>query len=149
VPTLKWPFTNGQPLVPALLRCSRYREEALKIAGQPVPEWANTLLLVDTGASNTCIDPYFLQALDIPSSGSVDMHTPSTGNNVHSCYLYDVQLSIRNTDSAFPPLHISLLPVMGTSLLNQGIGGLLGRDVLQDCLLVMNPAHFGYFTLSY
>jgi len=149
VPTLKWPFTNGQPLIPARLRCSRYREETLKAAGLPVPEWVNTLLLVDTGASSTCVDPSFLQAIGVPPSGTVDMRTPSTGDGVHSCYQYDIQLAISSADSAFPPLYISLLPVMGTSLLNQGIGGLLGRDVLRDCLLVSNPANFGYFTLSY
>jgi len=147
LPTLNLSFTAGSPIVNVLVRVSRYREEALKAQSLPIPDWVTARLLVDTGASTTCVDPAVLAPLNIQPSGAVNIHTPTTGADAHACYQFDVQLYIRG-QAAQQPLYFPLMPVLATSLVSQGIDGLLGRDVLQHCLLVYNPS-LGIFTLSY
>jgi len=147
VPTINLSFTGGSPIVTAAVQVSRYREDALRTHSKPVPEWVAARLLVDTGASVTCLDPKILAPLGVQPSGVTPIHTPSTEGEAHSRYQYDVQLHIQGSHNQ-PPLYFPLMSVVGTSFTHQGIDGLLGRDVLAHCLLIYN-ASLGIFTLSY
>jgi hypothetical protein len=76
------------------------------------------------------------------------IQTPSTAGTPVSCYLYDVSLGIpagRQTDA---PFFLEAIPIMETGLRSQGIDGLLGRDVLAECVFTTNGP-IGMMTLSY
>lgn len=148
MPTINLQVTPGGPLIRVAINVSKYREQALIAAGQAIPTWVGATLLIDTGASGTCIDPSVLQPLGIPPSGAVSMQTPSTNGTPHTCSQYDVQLHIYGADMTIPPLQLDALPVLETVLRPQGIDGLLGRDVLEQCVFIYNPT-IGLFTLSY
>jgi len=127
-------FTNGAPIILALLRVSQPRAAALTAAGQQIPPAQLMNALVDTGASCTCVDPTIIQALGLTPTGNTSIHTPSTGATPHFTDQYDASLRIYSTTTQ-PPLEIPLIPVIASDLHAQGIDALIGRDVLRFCLL--------------
>ncbi|HRD66679.1 MAG TPA: aspartyl protease family protein [Candidatus Competibacter sp.] len=136
---------NG-PIITAQIGVSSPRRAALTQSGATVPPSVPCRLLVDTGASCTCVDPTIIKQLGLSPSGSVPIHTPSTSpGNLHHCPQYDVSLII-----VHPSLNriFGAIPVLESSLCHQGIDGLLGRDVLSKCLLVYN-GEIGLFTLAF
>lgn len=113
---------------------SKPRQEALIQAGLPVPPSLDCRLLIDTGASSTCIDAGIIQQLQLSPSGIVSIHTPSTSaGQTHPCDQYDVSLAIPH-----PALSriFSAIPVIESQLAHQGIDGLFGRDILDQCVLI-------------
>lgn len=138
-------FTNGAPLVIAVLSVTDARAEALTAAGQSVPQMQKMNALIDTGASCTCVDPEIIRALNLAATGSTLMFTPSTGAQGHNCDQYDAKLRIY-CSSHQPALEIPLIAVVASQLKIQGIDALIGRDVLEQCLLSYNGS-LG-FTLS-
>lgn len=135
------------PLIQVVLGASLPRQHALQAAGSPVPPVVTGNFLIDTGASGTCVDPSLIAKLGIPASGSVAIQTPSTQGAPHQCDTYDVMLFIPAGESQAGHF-IEVMPVFETHLSGQGIDGLLGRDVLQSCVLIYNGVT-NLFTLSY
>lgn len=133
------------PLLQVVIGVSAPRQKALQAAGQAVPPVVTGMFLIDTGASGTCVDPGLIAKLGIPASGSVPIQTPSTQGGSHHCNLYDVMLFIPGDQAGH---FIEVMPILETHLSGQGIDGLIGRDVLQSCLLVYNGAT-GLFTLAF
>jgi len=96
-------------------------------------------LLIDTGASNTNICHSAIQQLQISATGSISVHTPSTGDKPMSMDQYDINLLIpmqqlQSTGNAASPPNVHTiqnLPVIAADFKSQGMQGLLGRDVLQ------------------
>ena len=79
------------------------------------------------------IDESVVKALNLPPTGQIDILTPSTGATPEKRYQYDVALLLHHSDnSRFFPTH----PVLASDFSTQNIQGLLGRDVLNHCLLV-------------
>jgi hypothetical protein len=117
----------------------------LRKAGQPVPSAIKIRLLVDTGASCTCIDALVLKKLGITPTGLMSIHTPSTGAAPHLCNVYDVAISILDPvqNHTWP-----VMPVAESDLSSQGIDGLLGRDALSGMLLIYD-GKAGRLTLGY
>ncbi len=145
MPFLTNHFTTDGPLVEVFINASLPRLAALRNAGQAAPTPAKIRLLVDTGASSTCIDAKVMKQLGIAATGSVPIHTPSTGTVPQSCDLYDVGIVILD------PIHshsIPIVPVIESDFSTQGIDGLLGRDILSKMLLIYD-GKAGRFTLSY
>jgi len=134
------------PLIQVFIGVSTPRSDALKAAGLPVPSAVVGTFLIDTGASCTCIDPTLINKLGIPASGSCPISTPSTQGTPHQCNLYDVMMFVPNADGGGH--FIEAMPVVETSLISQGIEGLIGRDVLDTCLLVYNGVT-GHYSISY
>ena len=60
-------------------------------------------------------------------------------------YQYDVALLLYHSDNS---RIFGSHPVIATDFSQQGIGGLLGRDVLKSCLMVYDGAH-GHFSLAF
>lgn len=138
----------GGPIVTAYVAVSNPRGQALQAAGQPIPAPVPIQALVDTGASGTCIDPAVLSQLQIPQSGSVMVHTPTTGATPAAAAQYDVALIIPGATSNDPPLVFETIPVMASQLHQaQGIHALIGRDILSRCVLLYNGT--AYFTIAY
>ncbi|HWK88868.1 MAG TPA: aspartyl protease family protein, partial [Longimicrobium sp.] len=89
--TLSTDPANG-PVVHAFVAVSPPRHDALVAAGQPVPTGVAVRALVDTGASCTCLDPSVISTLRLTPTGSVSVHTPSTGAAPHVTEQFDVSV---------------------------------------------------------
>jgi hypothetical protein len=147
VPSITLSYATGGPLVSVMVAPSQPRQQALKAAGLSLPPPTNGVFLVDTGASNTVIDPSLIGPLGLSPTGTIMCHTPSTGGAALPFNQYDVLLFLPGPAGGAGWL-IPALPVMESALSAQGIMGLIGRDVLDRAMLVYNgPA--GHFTLAY
>ncbi|HEX9670850.1 MAG TPA: hypothetical protein VGC93_15365 [Thermoanaerobaculia bacterium] len=137
------------PLLGALIGVSKPRADALTAAGQPIPQAVPITGLIDTGASCTCIDPsVLLTSLSLTPTGSVLVNTPSTGATPHDTEQFDVALVIPAT-AGMTPLLFPTIPVISSELLvHQGFHALIGRDILDRCLLVYDGAA-KTFTLAF
>jgi hypothetical protein len=141
-------FSAGGPLIRAVVSVSEARSKALTAAGSAIPPDQIITALVDTGASSTCIDPSVLDQLGLSPTGSCEVKTPSTGDGAATVSQYDVALLVYGRDTNSPPLVFPVMPVLATPLATQGIQGLIGRDLLSQCVLVYNGTD-GVFTLAY
>ncbi len=139
MPHLTLPISALGPTLDVRIGVSQPRAQALGAAGQPVPSPLNAHVLIDTGASCTCIDAAILAALKLPPSGSAFVSTPSTGIAPHIANQFDVSLTLYH-----PALFRwwGAVPVVEAVLAPQGIGGLIGRDILAYCLFMYDgPAN--------
>jgi hypothetical protein len=136
------------PVATAYVQLSGPRRKALEEVGQPIPEAIPIRALVDTGASCTCVDPVVMKKLQIAPTGSVPMHTPSTGQTPHHADQYDVTIIIPGASAGDAPLIFETISVVGTDLAVQGIDALIGRDILSRCILHYN-GDLGFFSLCY
>lgn len=119
---------------------SAARKAALQGANAPIPAVQACRGLVDTGASHTCIDPSVFTALGLQPTGSVPMHTPSTGGVPMNADTYDVGIVIPATPTS-PSFQKPNMQVSAADLLiSQGFHVLLGRDVLSHCVMTYNGA---------
>lgn len=121
------------PLIDISVRVTSARADALKAAQKPVPPAVHLRALVDTGASCCVLDPSVIDQLELSPTGQSSVHTPSTGENAHQCFTYDVYLSLIHPELK---RNFQSIPVMQLELKAQGIDALIGRDVLSECLMV-------------
>lgn len=111
--------------------------KALLAQGKSVPTKTG-LALIDTGASNTCIDEQAAKELGLPVIDVGSMQSAS--HEKHPCNIYPVQIIT-------PVVTLNSPRTMGAALGSQGLLALIGRDVLQICNLFYNGPS-GQFTLS-
>lgn len=142
MPSLTLSFGPAGPLVQAYVGLSAPHANALKALGKVVPPLVIGTFLLDTGATGTCVDPELVLPLGLTPTGAVMVQTPTTAGNAVSCPQYDISLLIQSTQQNALPLVVSALPVMETALRSQGIDGLIGRDIIDRCILNYNgPFH--------
>lgn len=136
-------------LLGAFIGVSIPRRDALKAAGQVVPDLVQIQALIDTGASATCLDPSVLQTLNLTATGSAPIETPSTGGKPVIADQYDVSLLVPPGDLNQIPLIVETLPVLCLPLLvSFGYHALIGRDILTKCVFLYNGS-IKFFTLAY
>jgi hypothetical protein len=128
----------GGAVISAYVGVSEPRRLALAAEGQEVPREIPVRALIDTGASCTCVDPEPLRKLELPATGNVPVHTPSSGADMHFADAFDVSMWVPAATAEHPALLIPALPVLSSDLSVQGIHAIIGRDVLSHCLLVYN-----------
>jgi predicted aspartyl protease len=125
------------PVVQVAVTIEQNAGKALLSQGKTVPSrsgWA----LIDTGASNTCVDEQAAKELGLPVIDVANMQ--SATHEKHPCNVYPVQI-------VSPVVTLNSPRTMGAALASQGLLVIIGRDVLQRCNLFYNgPA--GQFTLS-
>ncbi len=126
-------FQAGAPQVAFYIGVSQPREQALKNAGVTVPQPIVIHGLVDTGASNTAVDPVIIQQLGLSPTGSMSIFTPSTGETPAQANTFDVSIRIPVATMTFS---VGALQVFESALSVQGIQALIGRDVLANRLMV-------------
>ncbi len=124
----------GGPIVDAYVGVSRPRAEALKAAGRPVPQAVSGRALIDTGASSCCIDQSIVQSLSLVPSGQIPVHTPSTDGVAKICDQFDVSILLVHDAKQYSLVHTAA--VIASTLKDQGIDLLIGRDLLAKCLCV-------------
>jgi predicted aspartyl protease len=109
-------------------------------SGGQLPQPVTGLALVDTGASNTCIDDEAAKSMNLPVIDVGSMHSASHAKTPSN--IYPVQVEIIGFQIQFQSLR-----TMGAALKAQGLLMLLGRDLLQRCTLFYNGLT-GQITLS-
>lgn len=125
------------PILQVTISIEQNAAKALLAQGQSVPS-KNGLALIDTGASNTCVDDQAAKELGLPVIDVGNMQSAS--HEKHPCNIYPVQIVTQVVTLNSPR-------TMGANLAAQGLMVLIGRDVLAACNLFYNgPA--GQFTLS-
>jgi hypothetical protein len=75
------------------------RFQQLKTLNLPTPQGVSVRGLIDTGASNTMVDPSVIQTLGVPVRGDAQVKTPSTGNNPVTVSTYEIGFFIPHTTS--------------------------------------------------
>ena len=139
---------NGSLILSAYIGVSQARRHALTLAGQAVPNAIAVQGLVDTGASCSCVDPSVLSQLSLSPTGSAPVSTPTTGSQPAMADQYDVSIWIPGSTGQLPLIHPTV-PILCAELLDaQGFHALIGRDILQGCLLNYD-GKTGIFTLAY
>lgn len=119
--------------------------EALKKAGLPFASPTTILAILDTGASGSAIDKDIVNQLSLQYRGYAEIHTPSTGPNVDYRGVYDATVVIG--EGLSPPL-VATLPLIECEFASRGFYALIGRDILNRCVLTFDgPA--GSFHLSW
>ena len=74
------------PVISAFIGVSEQRATALNAAKVPVPSAIPIRALVDTGASNTCVDPSVLKALGLETKAPIYIATQGgTAKTVMDC----------------------------------------------------------------
>ncbi len=147
MPLIHRALTNGLPIISVIVSISEPRRTALAAASLATPSPILLNLLIDTGASCVVLDQVAIAPLGLVPTGVALMHTPSTTSTVpHSCKQYDISLIIPAVKGT--PFVIAALPALEGSFRHQGFDGLLGRDVLENCVLFYNSPVGGY-TLAF
>jgi hypothetical protein len=132
MPHLTLPISPGGPLIDILVGVSVPRQEALLNAGLPVPPPLPVRALIDTGASCSSIDPSILTALEVTSTGSVPVFTPSTKpGHPHIACEFDVSILLSHPKLDW---QYQAVRVIESELAHQGFTALIGRDILKECL---------------
>ena len=137
----------GGALLDAYIGVSQARRTALTAASQPAPDSQRVRALLDTGASCTCVDPIILTALGIPSTGTTQMNSPTTGANPQTVNVYDVSIGIPGATP--PPFFLGTVAVAEAQLLQvQGFHAIIGRDILASWVIHYNGP-LSLVTVSY
>jgi hypothetical protein len=147
MPFLTLPIAADGPLIDVLLAVSTSRAKILQQLGRSLPPRVFLRGLLDIGASDTAIDAQALAQLGLMPTGLAPVRTPSTGTQALYLNTFEVSLALLHPD---PNAHLILdaIAVLETDLAAQGLGALIGRDVLARCLLIYDGAA-GHFTLAY
>jgi predicted aspartyl protease len=128
------------PVVQVSITIEENLATALVQEGKTIPDPITGWALIDTGASNTCIDDQAAQLMKLPV---IDVGKMSSASHAAiPSNIYPIQIEITGFKIRFQSPR-----TMGAELKSQGLLLLLGRDLLQYCLLVYNGLA-GQITLS-
>jgi hypothetical protein len=109
--------------------------------GKTIPEPVKAVAMIDTGASGTGVTPGLVQQLGLAPVGTSKMSTPST--------VAAVEAAVYNLGLAFPNgVSIPSVMALEAPLGGQHIQCLIGRDVLQHCVLNY-VGYINQYTLSF
>jgi hypothetical protein len=113
--------------ITALVGVSKPHENALRSADYPLPSLQEVRLLIDTGATGTCIDESVLANLEIAPSGFEELASASRKNEYRNTY--DISLWIPDRDNNLWIVS-RCMRVMESNSARLGFTGLLGRNVI-------------------
>ncbi len=123
-------------VVPVVVGVNGQTTAALISAGRSVPPPRSILALLDTGTDITGVAAPILSRLGL---GPIRQHSTQTVSGPLSIQLFEVSLSL---PTAAPPrvplLVVDQLLVMGLTAPPPGIDALLGRDVSDQLLLILD-----------
>jgi len=111
------------------------RSATLHAAGRQVPGPATIRAPVDTGADRTAIDLEVIRGLGLIHHNQALLHSSAAGTRAIPADTYIAQLVLGGLQAApFPGWRE--VQVVGVSVAKQGILALIGRDLLDSCLVV-------------
>jgi hypothetical protein len=126
---------KGRPVVVLFATPSASRIAALEAAGESSPSPIETRALVDTGAGRTFVQASLLRRLDLDSLGvgHLHYHTLDTEGMPKAARLFALQPFFAGVPGGLLTADLEVAEVEDLSGL--GVDMLLGRDVLDQCLL--------------
>ena len=128
------------PVVQVSISLEQSYAMALTQQGKSAPPPEVGLALIDTGASNTCIDDEAAKKMGLPV---IDVGTMSSASHAETQWnIYPIQIEIPGF-----PIRFQAPRAMGAALKEQGLLLLLGRDMLARATLFYNGAA-GQLTVS-
>jgi len=133
-------LTQRGPVVQVTISVGQVIANQVLQTGGTLPAPISGLPLIDTGATTTCIDEESAQKLQLPSIDVVTVASASHASTPQN--VYPIQIEVVGL-----PITISAPKAIGAPLKSQGILVLIGRDVLQHCVLIYNGPT-GAFSLS-
>jgi predicted aspartyl protease len=119
------------PIVQAIVSLSPAFIAAMTDHGETLPPPKSGLVLIDTGASSTCVDLEAAATMGLPVIDVARM-TSATHSEVE-CPVYPIQLQIVGL-----PLVFQARRALGAALSAQGLLALIGRDALAGALFIYN-----------
>ena len=119
------------PVVQVSVSLQESYAKALVQQGNPLPQPMTGFALLDTGASNTCIDDEVAQQLQLPVIDVGSMCSASHAKTPSN--IYPIQFSVIGF-----PIQLQCPRTMGAALKEQGLMLLIGRDMLVYCTLFYN-----------
>ncbi len=128
------------PYVQVTISIAQSIAEQLLQQGLSLPSPMSGVALIDTGASSTCIDSDIAQQMQLPVVNVVNVASASHASSQQN--VYPIQIEVVGL-----PISIETPNAIGAALKAQGLIALIGRDVLQHCILFYNGIT-GSFTLS-
>lgn len=136
MPHLTLSFDRFGPLVQVGVGVSQSMRKVLLDAGERIPDLQPANALIDTGASASMVDPAIVAPLGLTPVSFSPVLTPSTAGVPVMQPVYDVSIWMYHPQTK----HVweRSFPVLCASLRSQGIDMLLGRDILSECLLVLD-----------
>ncbi len=137
MPLITVPVEQIGPVLTVAVGVSVPRAGALVAHGQSAPPPVMGRFLLDTGASKTCVDLDLIVPLGLPRINSVLISTPSTGGKPATRDQFDASVIIQGNSPDVSYL-VAAIPIIATHFRSQGIDGLIGRDVIDLCMLVYN-----------
>ena len=120
------------PFIEIKVMATRQRVEVLKSLNLPYPGPATIRALIDTGASSSALDEGIVGRLKLTPTGSVSVHTPSTGPTHDTCDQYDVTVVLGENA---PDPKTFTVGVLGSRFASEGFFALIGWDILSQCIL--------------
>lgn len=121
---------TGRPVLKLWVQPSEVRLKAMKRAGSAVAPRA-VVAMIDTGCSQTLIRTSVLDAMGLGrAKGMTVLSTVHGGDEARECETYDLSIRVEGENK---PLAVE---VAGAKLSLPALDALLGRDVLDRCLLV-------------
>jgi predicted aspartyl protease len=105
--------------------------EALLLRGEVIPDAVVGDALVDTGASHTCIDDAVAKNMGLPVVGRIKVGSASHHSTEQNQYPIRIEFLGAGITS-------NVLQAPAAALAAQGLTMLIGRDILQEFLLVYN-----------
>ncbi|MCY3641024.1 MAG: retroviral-like aspartic protease family protein [Gammaproteobacteria bacterium] len=125
--------------MPATLMISDSHEQVLAEQGRSTPAPINGFALIDTGASRTCFDQAAAIAAGLPISDTGLMTSATQAEQEVPIFTGKIMIP------QFGEIHVE--QGMGAVLENQGLVALIGRDLLENAVLVYNGSA-GFFSIS-
>jgi predicted aspartyl protease len=133
-------LTQRGPVVQVTVSVGRAIAQQILQQGGSLPPPVSGLALIDTGATTTCVDDAAAQQLALPVIDVVAVASASHSSTEQNVYPISVEV-------VGLPIAIDAPRAIGAPLAAQGLLVLIGRDLLQHCVLVYNGVS-GHFSLS-
>lgn len=112
----------------------------MEAQGVHVPPSLKLPFLIDTGADTTMVSEQTMRTLGIPERGARDIVGSTTHIDPTTCSAHDIEFQIQTPGD--PALVIPALEVLARPFFNVSIDGLIGRDVLDRCILTIGRGQF-------
>ena len=133
-------LTMRGPVVQVTVSAGRAIAQQILQQGGSLPPPVSGLALIDTGATSTCVDDAAAQQLQVPVIDVVKIASASHSETEQNVYPISIEV-------VGLPIAIDAPRAIGAPLAAQGLLVLIGRDLLQQCILVYNGVS-GSFSLS-
>lgn len=129
-------FNSSGPILDVWLAVSAPRRRVMVANGKHPASAMKLQFIIDTGADTSMVADQHMRSLGIGPRGSREILTATSEARPTACDTYDVELSLKTLGDA--PFVMPALEILGRPLFNLSVDGMLGRDVLDHLVLMVD-----------